>query len=142
MTLAEKILAAHSGKKRVSPGEFISARVDLVMANDITAPIAIMEFERLGIKAVFDPQRVVMVTDHNVPAKDILAAEQAKLLRDFARQQGLVYLDCGKFGIEHVVLPEQGLVHRLCYGHWRDMDEGSSHYKVRLSRQGEKMGHC
>ncbi|MBE9501486.1 MAG: 3-isopropylmalate dehydratase large subunit [Dehalococcoidia bacterium] len=110
MTLAEKILAAHSGKKRVSPGEFISARVDLVMANDITAPIAIMEFERLGIKAVFDPQRVVMVTDHNVPAKDILAAEQAKLLRDFARQQGLVYLDCGKFGIEHVVLPEQGLV--------------------------------
>ena len=110
MTLAEKILAAHSGKKRVSPGEFLSVRVDLVMANDITAPIAIMEFERLGTKAVFDPQRVVMVTDHNVPAKDILAAEQAKLLRDFAHKQGLVYLDCGKYGIEHVVLPEQGLV--------------------------------
>ncbi len=110
MTLAEKILAAHSGKKRVSPGEFITVRVDLVMANDITAPIAIREFERLGTDAVFDPQRVVMVTDHNVPAKDILAAENAKLLRDFAHQHGLVYLDGGEFGIEHVVLPEQGLV--------------------------------
>ena len=110
MTLAEKILAAHSGKKRVSPGEFLSVRVDLVMANDITAPIAIREFERLGTKAVFDPQRVVMVADHNAPARDILAAERIKLLRDFAHQQGLLYLDGGKFGIEHVVLPEQGLV--------------------------------
>ncbi|MFQ5987931.1 MAG: 3-isopropylmalate dehydratase large subunit [Dehalococcoidia bacterium] len=110
MTLAEKILAAHSGKKKVSPGEFIDVRVDLVMANDITAPIAIREFERLEAKGVFDPQRVVMVVDHTVPAKDILAAEQAKLVREFSRQHGLLYLDGGKFGIEHVVLPEQGLV--------------------------------
>ncbi len=109
MTLAEKILAAHSGKQKVSPGEFLTVRVDLVMANDITAPIAIREYERLGTKAVFDPQRVVMVVDHNVPAKDILAAEQAKLVRDFAHRYGLLYFDCG-FGIEHVVLPEQGLV--------------------------------
>ncbi|MFQ5925064.1 MAG: 3-isopropylmalate dehydratase large subunit [Dehalococcoidia bacterium] len=110
MTLAEKILAAHSGKKKVSPGEFIDVRVDLVMANDITAPIAIREFERLGVKGVFDPQRVVMVVDHNVPAKDILAAEQVKLVREFSRHHGLLYLDGGKLGIEHVVLPEQGLV--------------------------------
>jgi 3-isopropylmalate/(R)-2-methylmalate dehydratase large subunit len=80
------------------------------MANDITAPIAIREFERLGAKAVFDPQRVVMVADHNAPARDTLAAERIKLLRDFAHQQGLRYLDCSRFGIEHVVLPEQGLV--------------------------------
>jgi len=110
LTLAEKILAAHSGKQKVSPGEFLTVRVDLVMANDITAPIAIREFERLGAKAVFDPKRVVMVADHNAPARDTLAAERIKLLRDFAHQQGLLYLDCSKFGIEHVVLPEQGLV--------------------------------
>ena len=110
LTLAVKILATHSGKNKVSPGEFIDVRVDLVMANDITAPIAIREFERLGAKGVFDPKRVVMVVDHNVPAKDILAAEQAKLVREFSRQHGLLYLEGGKFGIEHVVLPEQGLV--------------------------------
>ena len=110
MTISEKILAAHSGKDKVSPGEFLNVRVDLVMANDITAPIAIREFERLGTKGVFDSQRVVMVVDHTVPAKDILAAEQAKLVREFSRQHGLLYLDGGKFGIEHVVLPEQGLV--------------------------------
>ena len=110
MTLAEKILAAHADKKRVSPGDFINARVDLVMANDITAPIAIREFRRIGVNKVFDPQKVVMVPDHFVPNKDIASAEQAKLMREFAREQGVIYFEVGQMGIEHVLLPEQGLV--------------------------------
>ena len=110
MTLAEKILAAHCGKDKVSPGDFIDVRVDLILANDITAPLAIKEFERLGAKRVFDPQRVVMVPDHFVPNKDIPSAEQAKLMRQFAQEQGLIYFEVGAAGIEHVLLPEQGLV--------------------------------
>jgi len=110
VTLAEKILAAHAGRTKISPGELITARVDLVLANDITAPIAIKEFQRLGLKKVFDPQRVVMVPDHFVPNKDIASAEQAKLMREFALEQKLVYFEVGCMGIEHVLLPEQGLV--------------------------------
>ncbi len=110
MTLAEKILAAHSGIDKVKPGDFVTVRVDLILANDITAPLAIKEFQRLGAGKVFDPQRVVMVPDHFVPAKDIASAEQAKLMREFAQEQGLVYFECGQAGIEHVLLPEQGLV--------------------------------
>ena len=110
MTLVEKILAAHCGKDKVSPGEFINVRVDLILANDVTAPLAIREFERLGVQKVFDPQRVVMVPDHFVPNKDIPSAEQAKLMREFAREQGLIYFECGQAGIEHVLLPEKGLV--------------------------------
>ncbi len=110
MTLAEKILAAHSGKKKVSPGEFINVRVDLVMANDVTAPIAIKEFQKIGVKRVFDPNKVVMVPDHFVPNKDVASAEQAKLMRDFARKQRIIYFELGEMGIEHVLLPEQGLV--------------------------------
>ncbi|MDR9459213.1 MAG: 3-isopropylmalate dehydratase large subunit [Dehalococcoidia bacterium] len=109
-TIAEKILAAHSGKDKVSPGEFLNIRVDLVMANDITAPIAITEFERIGVTKVFDPERVVLVADHFVPNKDIPSAEQAKLMREFAREQGVVYFEVGSGGIEHVLLPEKGLV--------------------------------
>jgi len=108
--LAEKILAAHSGRDKVSPGEFLNVRVDLVMANDITAPIAIREFERIGVSEVFDPERVVMVADHFVPNKDIPSAEQAKLMRGFARGHGVKYFEVGSGGIEHVLLPEQGLV--------------------------------
>jgi len=110
MTLAEKILAAHTDKKTVSPGEFINVRVDLVLSNDITAPIAIKEFRRIGVDRVFDPQKVVMVPDHFVPNKDILSAEQAKLMRKFAYEQGIIYFEVGQAGIEHVLLPEQGLV--------------------------------
>jgi 3-isopropylmalate/(R)-2-methylmalate dehydratase large subunit len=110
LTLAEKILAAHAGKKKVSPGQFINVRVDLVMANDITAPIAITEFHRIGVKRVFDPKKVVMVPDHFVPNKDIASAEQAKLMREFAREQEILYFEVGQMGIEHVLLPEQGLV--------------------------------
>lgn len=110
MTLTEKILAAHTGKDKVTPGELVNVKVDLVLANDITAPMAIREFERIGVKKVFDPRKVVMVPDHFVPNKDIPSAEQAKLVREFALEQGLVYFEVGQMGIEHVLLPEQGLV--------------------------------
>jgi 3-isopropylmalate/(R)-2-methylmalate dehydratase large subunit len=109
-TLAEKILAAHTDREKVSPGEFINVRVDLILANDITAPIAIREFRRIGVKKVFDPQKIVLVADHFVPNKDITSAEQVKLMRDFAREHGVLYYDVGQMGIEHVLLPEQGLV--------------------------------
>ncbi len=110
MTLAEKILAAHTGREKVSPGEFVNARADLILANDITAPIAIKEFRRIGVDKVFDPKKIVMVADHFVPNKDILSAEQAKLMRDFCYEQGILHFDVGQMGIEHALLPEQGLV--------------------------------
>jgi len=110
LTLAEKILAAHTDKKQVSPGEFINVRVDLILANDITAPIAIREFQRVGIDQVFDPNKIVMVPDHFVPNKDIASAEQAKVMREFAHEQGIIHFEVGQMGIEHVLLPEQGLV--------------------------------
>jgi len=110
LTLTEKILAAHTYKKKVSPGEFINVRVDLILANDITAPIAIKEFQRIGVKRVFDPRKIVMVADHFVPNKDIASAEQVKIMRNFAREQGILYFDVGQMGIEHALLPEQGLV--------------------------------
>ena len=110
MTLVEKILTAHTDKKEVSPGEFINVRVDLILANDITAPIAIREFRRIGVDKVFNPKKIVMVADHFVPNKDIAAAEQVKLMREFACEQGVIYFDVGRMGIEHVLLPEQGLV--------------------------------
>jgi len=109
LTLAEKILTAHTDKK-VSPGEFINVRVDLILANDITAPIAIKEFQRIGVDKVFDPKKIVMVADHFVPNKDIASAEQVKLMREFAYEQGIIYFDVGQMGIEHALLPEQGLV--------------------------------
>ena len=110
MTLIEKILAAHTDRKEVSPGEFINVRVDLILANDITAPIAIGEFRRLGVDRVFDPKKIVMVADHFVPNKDITSAEQAKLMRTFCDERGILHFDVGQMGIEHVLLPEQGLV--------------------------------
>jgi 3-isopropylmalate/(R)-2-methylmalate dehydratase large subunit len=110
LTLAEKLLASHSGKKEVSPGEFLNVRLDLVLSNDITAPLAIKEFDRLGVKKVFNRKKVIMVPDHFCPNKDILSAEQAKVIREFAREQGLLYFEVGRMGIEHVLLPEQGLV--------------------------------
>jgi len=109
MTLAEKILADHSGRNKVSPGEFLNVKVDLVMTNDVMTPLAIREFRKLEVDKVFDPGRVVVVPDHHSPSKDIASAEQAKLTREFAREQGLVYFEIGRMGIEHVLLPEQGL---------------------------------
>ena len=110
MNLAEKILASHCDRKEVSPGELINVRLDLVLANDITAPLAITEFRRIGVKKVFDPTKIVMVADHFVPNKDIASAEQVKMMRDFACEQGVMYFDVGQMGIEHVLLPEKGLV--------------------------------
>ena len=110
MTLAEKILATHCDKDKVSPGEFINVRVDLILANDITAPIAIKEFRKIGTDKVFNPKKVVMVPDHFVPNKDIASAEQVKLMREFCREQGVIFFELGRAGIEHVLLPEQGLV--------------------------------
>ncbi len=110
MTLVEKILTTHTDKKKVSPGEFINVRVDLILANDITAPIAIREFQRTGVARVFDPKKIVLVPDHFVPNKDIASAEQAKLMREFAYEQRVIYFEVGQMGIEHVLLPEQGLV--------------------------------
>lgn len=110
MTLIEKILAAHCDKKILSPGQFINVRVDMVLSNDITAPIAIKEFKKIGVGRVFDPAKVVMVPDHFTPNKDIAAAEQAKMVREFAREQSINYFEIGKMGIEHVILPESGLV--------------------------------
>jgi 3-isopropylmalate/(R)-2-methylmalate dehydratase large subunit len=111
MTITEKILAAHSGRKEVSPGELINAKVDLILANDITAPIAITEFKKIGAKDVFNKDRIALVPDHFAPAKDIKAAEQCKMLRDFSREYNIShYFEVGRMGIEHVLLPEEGLV--------------------------------
>ena len=109
-TMAEKLLARHAGRDAVSAGELIDATVDVVMANDITAPLAIKEFEKIGVDRVFDPARVIFVSSHFTPAKDIQSAQQAGVMRRFARAQGTVYFEIGRGGIEHVVLPEQGLV--------------------------------
>ncbi len=110
MTITEKILAAHAGLQEVAPGQLINARVDVVLGNDITAPIAIKEFRKVGINKVFDPSKIVMVADHFVPNKDILSAEQTKFMRDFCNEQGIKIYDVGEMGIEHVLLPEQGWV--------------------------------
>ena len=120
-TLAEKIIAAHvvdgarrpgqEGSPEVWPGDLVEVATDVVLANDITAPISLREFEKLGVEHVFDPERVILVADHFVPNKDIKSAEQCLAMRQFARTQGLPYhFDVGRMGIEHVLLPEQGLV--------------------------------
>ena len=108
MNIAEKILAAKSGRKQVEPGELIIANVDMVLANDITAPIAIREFKSSGATKVWDKTKVALVPDHFTPNKDIKSAEQAKILRDFAHEQKLThYYDQGEVGIEHALLPEK-----------------------------------
>lgn len=111
MTITEKILAAKAGKKEAVPGELINAKVDLILANDITAPISIQEFRKTGAKDVFDKNRVALVPDHFAPQKDIKAAEQCKLLKDFSKEHNLgLYFEIGRMGVEHALLPEQGLV--------------------------------
>ena len=114
-TMAEKILASRAGQETVRAGQFIEAEVDIVLGNDITAPIAIREFAKLGGDdgglRVFDPERVVLVADHFTPNKDIKSAEQCAVMRRFAQEQNLPhYFDVGCMGIEHVLLPEEGLV--------------------------------
>ncbi len=111
MTITERILAAHAGKKEVSAGELINAKVDLILANDITAPIAIQEFKKTGAKEVFNKELVAFIPDHFAPQKDIKAAEQCKMLKDFSKEYRLgLYFEVGRMGVEHALLPEQGLV--------------------------------
>ena len=109
-TLAEKILAAKCDQKELSPGQFINARVDLVLASELSGVLAIEEFEKIKSARVFDPQKVVFVMDHFTPAKDIKSAEIVKQCREFAQKHGIRYYDVGRAGIQHVLLPEQGLV--------------------------------
>ena len=100
MNVTEKILSAHAGKKEVSAGELINAKVDLVLANDITAPIAIQEFKKAGAKGVFDKDRIALIPDHFAPQKDIKAAEQCKMLREFSKEHNLgLYFEVGRMGI-------------------------------------------
>lgn len=111
MTITQKILAAHSGRKSVEPGELINCKVDVVLGNDVTTPVAIREFEKIGVPSVFDKEKVVIVPDHFTPNKDIKSAEQAKTVREFARKHELTnYFEVGRMGIEHCLLPEQGVV--------------------------------
>ena len=110
-TIAEKILLAHADKRDISPGEFIDAKVDLALANDITAPLAIEEFKKAGFTKVFDKNKVVLVPDHFAPAKDLRSANQCKVLANFAKEQGIKnYFEVGCMGIEHALLPEKGLI--------------------------------
>ncbi|MBN2067978.1 MAG: 3-isopropylmalate dehydratase large subunit [Candidatus Diapherotrites archaeon] len=109
-TISEKILAAHSGNKEVSPGQLIEAKIDLCFGNDITAPIAIENFRKAGLSKVFDRERVLLIPDHFTPNKDIKTATQTKMMREFAQEQGLSnYFEVGRCGIEHVFIHEQGL---------------------------------
>ena len=109
--MTQKILAAHAGVESVSPGDLIRVKLDMVLGNDITSPVAINEFEKAGFCEVFDKTKISMVMDHFVPNKDIKAAEQAKQCRCFAGCHGIVnFFDAGDMGIEHALLPEKGLV--------------------------------
>jgi len=111
MTIAEKILAAHAGLESVKPGQLVEVDVDLALGNDITAPIAIKTFKEAGIKKVFDREKIALVADHFVPNKDIKSAEQALMLREFSKEQDILHhYDGGETGVEHVLLPEKGLV--------------------------------
>lgn len=111
MTMTQKILAAHAGLESVRAGELILANLDLVLGNDITSPVAIKEFAKLGKEHVFDKEKVTMVMDHFAPNKDIKAAEQCKMCRGFCGEQEITHFyDVGQMGIEHALLPEKGLV--------------------------------
>jgi len=110
-TITEKILAAHSGHDEVHPGQFVMAQLDLMLGNDVTAPLGIEEFGRIGAGRLADAAKVVLVADHATPNKDIKAAEQCRIMRDFSREQGVEhFFDVGRGGIEHALLPEEGLV--------------------------------
>jgi len=110
MTITEKIIAAHCGASEVKPGQFVYARIDLALANDVTAPITIREFEKANIQKVFDNERIALVPDHFTPNKDIKSAELAKVLRIFAKKHNIKhYFEVGRGGVEHALLPERGL---------------------------------
>lgn len=111
MTMTQKILAAHAGLESVAAGQLIEASLDLVLANDITGPVAIREAERLNKKTVFDKDKIALVPDHFAPNKDIKSAEHCKCVREYAKAQGITnYFEVGEMGIEHALLPEKGLI--------------------------------
>ena len=111
MTMTQKILADHAGLDKVVAGQLISAKLDIVLGNDITTPVAINEFKKAGFESVFDKDKIAVVLDHFVPNKDIKAAEQSKQCREFSCSQCISHFyDVGKMGIEHALLPEQGVV--------------------------------
>jgi 3-isopropylmalate/(R)-2-methylmalate dehydratase large subunit len=110
MTITEKIIADHAGKKEVKPGDLVTVKIDLAMANDVTAPLAIKILEKYHIDKVFDPEKIALVLSHFVPAKDIKSAEQAKMVRDFAKKHNIKWFFQEGEGIEHTILPEEGLV--------------------------------
>lgn len=111
MTMTQKILAAHAGLASVVPGQLIKAKLDLVLGNDITAPVAIKEFNKIGLDKVFDKDRIAIVPDHFTPNKDIKSAEQVKVCREFSKKMGIVnFFEVGQMGVEHALLPEKGLV--------------------------------
>ena len=111
MTMTQKILAAHAGLESVKAGQLIEANLDLVLGNDITSPVAVKEFEKFGVKDVFDKEKIAIVPDHFTPNKDIKAAEQCKFIREFSREKEIVnFFEIGEMGIEHCLLPEKGLV--------------------------------
>jgi 3-isopropylmalate/(R)-2-methylmalate dehydratase large subunit len=111
MTMTQKILAEHAGLKEVKAGQLIMAKLDMVLGNDVTTPVAINEFKRIGVDKVFDQQKIAIVPDHFTPNKDIKSAEQVKKIREFSRQMGIVnFFEIGQMGVEHALLPEKGLV--------------------------------
>lgn len=111
-TITQKILAVHCGKKEVNAGEFIEANADIVLGNDVTAPPAISEFEKIGVIKVFNKNKIVLVPDHFTPNKDIKSAQQVKIMREFAKKYGIKnYFELGRMGVEHALLPEEGLVY-------------------------------
>lgn len=111
MTMSQKILAHHGGLPQVEAGQLIQVKLDMVLGNDVTTPVAVKEFEKIGIQEVFDREKIAIVPDHFTPNKDIQAAEQCKVIREFARSKGIVnYFEIGQMGIEHALLPEKGLV--------------------------------
>ena len=110
MNITEKILAKASGKKTVSPGDIVDANVDMAMVHDLTGPLAVEAFRRIGIKHVWDNKKIVIILDHQVPAESVKAAELHKMLRGFAKEQSIRFYDVGRGGICHQVMPEKGHV--------------------------------
>lgn len=111
MTMTQKIIAAHAGLPEVHVGQLVTAKVDMVLSNDITGPVAIREMNKVGMDCVFDKNKIAMIPDHFSPAKDIKSAEQCKAIRDFAKKHEIKhYYEVGKMGVEHCLLPEQGIV--------------------------------
>ncbi len=110
MTMTQKILAAHAKVESVKAGQLIEAKLDLVLGNDVTTPVAVKEFNKIGVKEVFDKDKIAIVPDHFTPNKDIKSAEHCKIIREFAHEKNITnYFEVGQMGIEHCLIPEKGL---------------------------------